>query len=64
MGLPIGLAPEDGLPVGLQLMTPARADARLYTIGAALEQLDRLLVIHQCVLRHQTAPSSLANISV
>ena len=39
MGLPIGLAPEDGLPVGLQLMTPARADARLYTIGAALEQL-------------------------
>jgi aspartyl-tRNA(Asn)/glutamyl-tRNA(Gln) amidotransferase subunit A len=39
MGLPIGLAPEDGLPVGLQLMAPARADARLYTIGAALEQL-------------------------
>lgn len=39
MGLPIGLAPEDGLPVGMQLMAPARADARLYTIGAALEQL-------------------------
>ena len=39
MGLPIGLAPEDGLPVGMQLMTPARADARLYTIGAALERL-------------------------
>jgi aspartyl-tRNA(Asn)/glutamyl-tRNA(Gln) amidotransferase subunit A len=39
MGLPIGLAPEDGLPVGLQLMAPARADARLYTVGAALEQL-------------------------
>lgn len=39
MGLPIGLAPEDGLPVGLQLMAPARADARLYTIGAALERL-------------------------
>ncbi|HEY5223292.1 MAG TPA: Asp-tRNA(Asn)/Glu-tRNA(Gln) amidotransferase subunit GatA [Microbacteriaceae bacterium] len=39
MGLPIGLAPEDGLPVGLQIMAPARADARLYTIGAALEQL-------------------------
>jgi aspartyl-tRNA(Asn)/glutamyl-tRNA(Gln) amidotransferase subunit A len=39
MGLPIGLAPEDGLPVGIQLMAPARADARLYTIGAALEQL-------------------------
>jgi aspartyl-tRNA(Asn)/glutamyl-tRNA(Gln) amidotransferase subunit A len=39
MGLPIGLAPEDGLPVGMQLMAPARADARLYTFGAALERL-------------------------
>jgi aspartyl-tRNA(Asn)/glutamyl-tRNA(Gln) amidotransferase subunit A len=39
MGLPIGLAPEDGLPVGMQLMAPARSDARLYTIGAALERL-------------------------
>lgn len=39
LSLPIGLAPEDGLPVGIQLMAPARADARLYTIGAALEQL-------------------------
>ncbi|KQV07744.1 Asp-tRNA(Asn)/Glu-tRNA(Gln) amidotransferase subunit GatA [Leifsonia sp. Root112D2] len=39
MGLPIGLAPEDGLPVGLQIMAPARSDARLYTVGAALERL-------------------------
>jgi aspartyl-tRNA(Asn)/glutamyl-tRNA(Gln) amidotransferase subunit A len=39
MGLPIGLAPEDGLPVGLQVMAPARQDARLYTFGAALEKL-------------------------
>jgi aspartyl-tRNA(Asn)/glutamyl-tRNA(Gln) amidotransferase subunit A len=39
MGLPMGLAPEDGLPVGLQLMAPAREDARLYTAGAAIEQL-------------------------
>lgn len=39
MGLPMGLAPEDGLPVGLQLMAPARQDARLYTAGAAVEQL-------------------------
>jgi aspartyl-tRNA(Asn)/glutamyl-tRNA(Gln) amidotransferase subunit A len=39
MGLPIGLAPEDGLPVGMQLMAPARHDARLYTVGAALERL-------------------------
>jgi aspartyl-tRNA(Asn)/glutamyl-tRNA(Gln) amidotransferase subunit A len=39
MGLPIGLAPEDGLPVGMQLMAPAREDARLYRHGAALESL-------------------------
>jgi len=39
MSLPMGLAPEDGLPTGIQLMAPARADARLYTYGAALEQL-------------------------
>jgi aspartyl-tRNA(Asn)/glutamyl-tRNA(Gln) amidotransferase subunit A len=39
MSLPIGLAPEDGLPVGLQVMAPARQDARLYTFGAAVEQL-------------------------
>jgi aspartyl-tRNA(Asn)/glutamyl-tRNA(Gln) amidotransferase subunit A len=37
LALPIGLAPEDGLPVGIQLMAPVREDARLYTIGAALE---------------------------
>ncbi|TFC26698.1 Asp-tRNA(Asn)/Glu-tRNA(Gln) amidotransferase subunit GatA [Cryobacterium sp. TMT1-3] len=39
MSIPIGLAPEDGLPVGLQIMAPAKADARLYTVGAAIEQL-------------------------
>jgi aspartyl-tRNA(Asn)/glutamyl-tRNA(Gln) amidotransferase subunit A len=39
MGLPVGLAPEDGLPVGIQLMAPAREDARLYRVGAALEAL-------------------------
>jgi aspartyl-tRNA(Asn)/glutamyl-tRNA(Gln) amidotransferase subunit A len=39
IGLPIGLAPEDGLPVGIQFMAPARSDARLYTVGSALEQL-------------------------
>jgi aspartyl-tRNA(Asn)/glutamyl-tRNA(Gln) amidotransferase subunit A len=37
MSLPIGLAPEDGLPVGLQFMAPAKADDRLYNAGAALE---------------------------
>ena len=39
MGLPIGLAPEDGLPVGFQIMAPAREDARLYSLGATLERL-------------------------
>ncbi|HWH26853.1 MAG TPA: Asp-tRNA(Asn)/Glu-tRNA(Gln) amidotransferase subunit GatA [Pseudolysinimonas sp.] len=39
ISLPAGLAPEDGLPVGIQFMAPAREDARLYTVGAALEQL-------------------------
>ena len=39
MGLPMGLAPEDGLPVGLQLMAPARGDAQLYEVGAAIEAL-------------------------
>ncbi len=37
MSLPVGLAPEDGLPVGLQIMAPALADDRLYNVGAALE---------------------------
>jgi len=37
MSLPIGLAPEDSLPVGLQFMAPAKADDRLYNAGAALE---------------------------
>ncbi|WP_210480885.1 Asp-tRNA(Asn)/Glu-tRNA(Gln) amidotransferase subunit GatA [Naasia sp. SYSU D00948] len=39
LGLPVGLAPEDGLPVGIQLMAPAREDARLYRVGAGLEAL-------------------------
>ena len=29
----------DGLPYGLQLMAPAREDARLYSVGAAVEAL-------------------------
>ena len=39
MTIPMGVAPEDGLPTGFQLMAPARADERLYRIGAALERL-------------------------
>lgn len=39
MSIPNGLAAEDGLPVGIQLLAPARADARLYQVGAALEKM-------------------------
>jgi len=35
---PVGLAPEDGLPVGLQVMAPPLADDRLYRVGAAIER--------------------------
>ncbi len=38
MSLPNGLAEEDGLPVGIQLLAPAREDARLYQVGGFLEQ--------------------------
>ena len=38
MSLPIGLAPEDNLPVGLQIIAPAMADDRLYNVGAAIER--------------------------
>ncbi len=37
MSLPSGLAPEDGLPVGFQIMAPAMKDERMYLVGAALE---------------------------
>jgi aspartyl-tRNA(Asn)/glutamyl-tRNA(Gln) amidotransferase subunit A len=37
LSVPCGLAPEDGLPVGLQIMAPALADDRTYRVGAALE---------------------------
>ncbi|CAB4717766.1 MAG: Asp-tRNA(Asn)/Glu-tRNA(Gln) amidotransferase subunit GatA [Actinobacteria bacterium] len=37
ISLPAGLAEEDGLPVGFQILAPALADDRLYRVGAALE---------------------------
>jgi len=37
MSVPSGLSPDDGLPVGLQIMAPAMADDRLYRVGAAYE---------------------------
>ena len=35
ISLPAGLAAEDGLPVGIQFLAPAREDARLYTVGGS-----------------------------
>ena len=35
ISVPCGLAGEDGLPVGLQVMAPAMADDRLYRVAAA-----------------------------
>ena len=37
MSLPCGLSPDDGLPVGLQIIAPPLADDRLYRVGGALE---------------------------
>jgi aspartyl-tRNA(Asn)/glutamyl-tRNA(Gln) amidotransferase subunit A len=37
MSLPSGLADEDGLPAGFQILAPAMQDQRLYSVGAALE---------------------------
>jgi aspartyl-tRNA(Asn)/glutamyl-tRNA(Gln) amidotransferase subunit A len=37
LSLPAGLAAEDGLPVGFQIMAPPLADDRLYRVGGALE---------------------------
>ena len=37
LSVPCGLAPEDGLPVGLQIMAPVLADDRCYRVAAAVE---------------------------
>jgi aspartyl-tRNA(Asn)/glutamyl-tRNA(Gln) amidotransferase subunit A len=37
MSLPVGLAEEDGLPVGLQIMAPLMQDDRFYRVGGTLE---------------------------
>ncbi len=39
ISVPSGLADEDGLPTGFQILAPALADDRLYRVGAALEAL-------------------------
>jgi aspartyl-tRNA(Asn)/glutamyl-tRNA(Gln) amidotransferase subunit A len=37
ISVPCGLAPEDSLPVGLQIMAPALADDRCYRVAGAVE---------------------------
>ena len=37
ISVPSGLADEDGLPTGVQVLAPAMADDRVYRVGAALE---------------------------
>jgi len=37
ISVPSGLADEDGLPAGVQILAPALEDARVYRVGAALE---------------------------
>jgi aspartyl-tRNA(Asn)/glutamyl-tRNA(Gln) amidotransferase subunit A len=39
ISVPSGLAEEDGLPTGVQVLAPAMADDRVYRVGAALETL-------------------------
>ena len=39
MSLPSGLADEDGLPAGIQVLAPAMQDDRLYAVGATLERV-------------------------
>ena len=39
LSVPNGLADEDALPSGFQVLAPAMADDRLYRVGAALETL-------------------------
>jgi aspartyl-tRNA(Asn)/glutamyl-tRNA(Gln) amidotransferase subunit A len=39
ISVPSGLADEDGLPAGVQILAPALEDDRVYRVGAALEAL-------------------------
>ncbi|WP_460713337.1 Asp-tRNA(Asn)/Glu-tRNA(Gln) amidotransferase subunit GatA [Nocardioides dilutus] len=39
ISVPSGLADEDGLPAGFQVLAPALADDRCYRVGAALEAM-------------------------
>ena len=39
MSVPNGLAAEDGLPSGVQILAPAMQDAQMYRVGAIIEKL-------------------------
>ncbi|MCF8528631.1 MAG: Asp-tRNA(Asn)/Glu-tRNA(Gln) amidotransferase subunit GatA [Aquiluna sp.] len=39
MSVPNGLAQEDGLPSGVQILAPAMQDAQMYRVGAIIEKL-------------------------
>ncbi|MFM5905407.1 MAG: Asp-tRNA(Asn)/Glu-tRNA(Gln) amidotransferase subunit GatA [Micrococcales bacterium] len=39
ISVPMGTAPEDNLPVGIQFLAPAHQDSRLYHVGAVLERI-------------------------
>ena len=53
MSVPSGLADEDGLPAGFQILAPALADDRVYRVGAALEAL-----LHRPVGRPAARPGA------
>jgi aspartyl-tRNA(Asn)/glutamyl-tRNA(Gln) amidotransferase subunit A len=59
MSVPCGLAPEDNLPVGLQIMAPVLADDRAYRVAAAAEAAFTERWGHP-LLAEATGPDSLA----
>lgn len=63
ISLPVGRSHTDGMPIGLQLQAPARADATLYRVAGALErELDqargRPLYAENPVYLAKTSPSA------
>ncbi|HWG14421.1 MAG TPA: Asp-tRNA(Asn)/Glu-tRNA(Gln) amidotransferase subunit GatA [Streptosporangiaceae bacterium] len=59
LSVPCGLAPEDNLPVGLQIMAPVLADDRAYRVAAAAEAAFTERWGHP-LLADATGPGSLA----
>ena len=60
ISVPCGLAPEDGLPVGLQVMAPALADDRLYRVAAAAEAALTAAGASRCSPRRRDSPDDQA----